>query len=282
MTEAPLLFRALRLVSLALIVCSVALVATAGYSGMQEFQALSKTLSTSGSNNNPNSFTESFNGTELTLSGLVIPNNMTYPLQVQVLGTIELAGTTIGTFASPLEQIAPGQSKPLTIQAPVSLQKALTNQSVLEALLFNSSLLTLKTQIAANIVPLLGVNLSSSQSTSIPALLQGFHVTPQTPSNSSQGWALPLGISWTNPSPLGLNGAINVKVTSLPGYPGGSLPQASVPLNIVPNAQENLNPVLYFSNSQLQYLQPGSQIGLGITFSVFGANITLPETVTIP
>ena len=176
MTEAPLISKALRLVSLALIVSTVALVAIAGYSGFQEFQALTQTLSPSSSafqGNNPSSqgLQEQFNGSTLTISGLNIPNNMSFPLDVQLAGSVELAGTNIGNFTTPNENIASGQVQPIPLSVNVDFQKALSNQSDLMLLLFNSTTLYFKTDLYASIVPLLDLNLTTSSNSSIPSIL---------------------------------------------------------------------------------------------------------------
>jgi hypothetical protein len=278
MTEAPLISKALRLLSIAVIVGMVALVASLGYSGYQEFQVLSGGFS-SGGNNNSSPFSANFTGSAVTV---VIPNNMTYPLDVQLLGSINLGGTNIGTFASPVEQILPGQSMPISVPVSLDYEKVLSNQSALNSLLFGSTSLTFATKISANIVPLVGINLSTSSSSNIPGIFANLNLSPGTLTNTSQGWSLPLGISWDNPSPVAFNGGLTVAVTSIPGYSGGSLPSASVPLDVQANEEGSATPTLLFTSNQLQYLQPGQQIGLALTFSVLGANVTVSKSVTVP
>lgn len=287
MTEAPLITRALRLASLILIVTTVALVASVGYSGFQEFQAISGTfssLSSSGGNNSTNIF--NFNGSSLTISGLDIPNNMTYPLDLQLSGAVGLAGTSIGTFATPMYHIMPGETEPISYSFDLSdlnFSTALSNQSALTSLLFSQTSLTFRLEISASIVPILGLNVStSSLSLTIPALLGNLNFTPQTPSCSAQGCSFPVGVTWNNPSQISFNGGLTVAVTNIPGYSGGSLPSVSLPLKVQANSPGDVTPTLFFSSNQLQYLQPGQQIGLGITFSAFGVNATIPESVTVP
>lgn len=277
--------------SLALIVSTVALVASAGYSGLQEFQALSGTFSQQsqmGNNNNNNSSNSQssqflqFNGTELSLE---IPNNMSFPLTIQLSGLVGLAGTTIGNFTSPLQSIPPGKTMPVSLDmASLNYQKVLSNQSALDSLLFNSAPLTFSIKISANIVPLVGLNLTTSQNTTMPAILGGLNINPGSPNCTINGCTLPVGISWSNPSPISFSGNVTVAITSLPGSSSSSsLPKASLPLSVTAGSPGNVTANLFFSSSQFQpqNFTPGSQIGLGITFSVFGANVTIPESVTI-
>lgn len=294
MSEAPLISKALRLVSLALIVSTVALVAAAGYSGLQEYQVLSGAFSQHssqmGNNNNSNSSNMQsssqflqFNGTELSLN---IPNNMTFPLTIQLSGLVGLAGTIIGNFSTPQESILPGHIVPISLNmASLDYQKVLSNQTALDSLLFNSAPLTFSIGISANIVPLLGLNLTTTQNTTMPAILGGLNLNPGTPNCTSNGCNLPVGISWNNPSPISFSGNVGVAVTSLPGSTSSSsLPSASIPLNVTAGSPGDVTANLFFSSSnfQPQNFTPGSQIGLNVTFNAFGANVTIPESVTIP
>jgi hypothetical protein len=284
-------------VSLALIVSTIALVAAAGYSGFQEYQVLSGAVSqqssqmgnnnnndngNSSSSNSPSSQFLQFNGTELSMN---IPNNMTFPLTIQLSGLVWLAGTIIGNFSTPQQSILPGHTMPISLNmASLDYQKVLSNQSALDSLLFNSAPLTFSIGISADIVPLLGLNLTTTQNTTIPAILGGLNFNPGTPTCTSSGCNLPVGISWNNPSPISFSGNVGVAVTSLPGSTSSSLPSASIPLNVTARSPGDVTANLFFSSSdfQPQNFAPGSQIGLGITFNAFGANVTIPESVTIP
>ena len=283
MSEAPLISKALRLVSLALIVSTVALVAAAAYSGFQEFNALAGTFSSSASStgNNSSPFSEQFNGSSLLISGINIPNNMSFPLDFQLSGFVGLAGINIGNFATPVEHIMPGQTQPISLSVALDFAKALSNQSALSSLLFNSTMLTFETKISANMVPLLDLNLSSSSNTEIPAVLGNFNLNPGSPSCNLQNCSLPIAISWNNPSPIAVNGGLKVAVTQIPGV-SGPLPSASVPFNVAANAPGNETAILVFPSSEITNFSHPQQIDLGITFNAFGSNITIPESVTIP
>jgi hypothetical protein len=287
MNEAPLISKALRLVSLVLIIGTVALVATAAYSGIQEFGALTSTFSSAASqsgNNSPLSpFSEQFNGTTLLISGIRIPNNMTFPLDFQLTGFVGLAGVNIGNFATPVEQIMPGQILPVSLAVNLNFANAISNQSALTMLLFNTSSLTFHTKIAANMVPLLGLNLTSSSSTQIPGLLSNFNVSPQSPQCDilSQSCTLPVQLSWNNPSPIGLNGNVVVAVTHISGV-SGPYPNDTIPLKVSANSPGNDTANLVFPYTDLLHLQPGQQIGLEITLNAYNTKLSLPENVTIP
>lgn len=290
MAEAPLISKALRLVSLALIVSTVALVASAGYSGYQEYTALSgafSSIASSGTTTNsssPSHFSEQFNGTNLIISGLEIPNNMSYPLNVRVSGVVDLAGSTVGNFTTPMEHIAPGEAQPISLDAALDFQRALSNQSALESLLFSSSTLTFETTIYADVVPLINLNMTSSSNTTLPAVLSNFNITPSTPSCTSQGCTVPIGIAWSNPSPIGFGGNLTVAVTKIPGAAGGSpLPNATIPMDVVAGSPGAETANLFFPSGEtsLQNLSPGTVVDLGITFRAFGANATIPESLVI-
>jgi hypothetical protein len=248
MSEAPLISKALRLVSLALIIGTVALVATAGYSGYQEFGALAGTFSSSSSQgNNSSPFSEQF----------------------------------IGNFATPVEHIMPGQTQPISISVALDFANALSNATALSLLLFNSSMLTFQTKVSADMVPLVGLNLSSSSNTQIPSILGNFNLSPGSSSCNLQNCSVPIGISWNNPSPIALNGALKVAVTQIPGV-SGPLPNATVPFNVVANGPGNETANLVFPTSEIASFSHPQQVDLDVTFSAFGANVTIPESVTIP
>lgn len=283
MSEAPLISKALRLVSLALIIGTVALVATAGYSGYQEFNTLAGTFSSSSSNggNNSTPFSEQFIGNTLVISGINIPNNMSFPLDFQLSGIVGLAGVNIGNFATPVEHIMPGQTQPISISVALDFANALSNPAALSSLLFNSTALTFQTKVSANMVPLLGLNLSSSSSAQIPSILGNFNLSPGSASCNIQNCSLPIGISWNNPSPIALIGGLKVAVTQIPGV-SGPLPNATVPFDVVANGPGNETATLVFPASEVASFSHPQQVDLGITFNAFGANVTLPESVTIP
>jgi hypothetical protein len=295
MSEAPLITKALRLVSLALIVGTIALVAAVGYSGVQEIGALTSAFSPS-SSSSPSSLTspqsgngsssstlsEQLNGTTLLISGIRIPNNMTFPLDFQLSGYVGLAGVNIGNFATPLEEIMPGQTLPVSLAVGLDFAKALSNQTALDSLLFNSTKLTFHTEITANMVPLLRLNLSSSSVTQVPAILGNFNVSPGSPSCAlQQNCTVPIQLSWNNPSPIGLNGALRLSVTRIPGL-SGPYPNATVPFNVIAGSPGNETAKLVFSWNDASHLQPGEQIGLLITFNAYNTSFSLPENVTIP
>ena len=282
MSEAPLISKALRLVSLALIIGTVALVATAGYSGYQEFGALAGTFSSpSSQGNNSSPFSEQFIGNTLVISGINIPNNMSFPLDFQLSGIVGLAGVNIGNFATPVEHIMPGQTQPISISVALDFANALSNATALSLLLFNSSTLTFQTKVSADMVPLLGLNLSSSTNTQIPSILGNFNLSTGSSSCNSQNCSVPIGISWNNPSPIALNGALKVSVTQIPGVTG-PLPNATVPFNVVANGPGNETASLVFPTSEIASFSHPQQVDLDVTFSAFGANVTVPESVTIP
>jgi hypothetical protein len=282
MSEAPLISKALRLVSLALIIGTVALVATAGYSGYQEFGALAGTFSSSSSQgNNASAFSEQFIGNTLVISGINIPNNMSFPLDFQLSGIVGLAGVNIGNFATPVEHIMPGQTQPISISVALDFANALSNATALSLLLFNSSTMTFQTKVSADMVPLVGLNLSSSSNTQIPSILGNFNLSPGSSSCNSQNCSVPIGISWNNPSPIALNGALKVAVTQIPGVKG-PLPNATVPFNVIANGPGNETASLVFPTSEIASFSHPQQVDLNVTFSAFGANVTVPESVTIP
>jgi hypothetical protein len=282
MSEAPLISKALRLLSLALIVGTVALVATVAYSGMQEFGALAGTFSSAssgvGGNNGSTPFTEQFNGSTLLISGINVPNNMSFPLDFQLSGFVGLGGIVIGNFSTPVEHIMPGQTAPISIAVPLNYTKALSNQSALTSLLLNSMTLTFETKVTSNIVPLLGLNLTSSQNTKLPPVLGNFNLNPGSACYNCQNCSLPIGISWNNPSPISFNGEMNVNVTQIQGV-SGPYPSASISFAVKGGSPGSATPTLVFPCADAQ---PGQQIGLAITFNAFGTYVTLPENVTIP
>src|SRR5579872_199248 len=179
-SEAPLISKALRLASVVIIVAVVALAASVAYSGFQEYKILGSAFSSQGSQQG-NGIQMSMNGSELSLSGLSIPNNMTYPLSLQLRGTISLAGVSISSFNSPMQVIMPGQTGQLQVSANVNFSKVLSNSSAVSLMLQEPVKLATSLSIYAAIDPVANLNVTRMDNSTIGPVLGQFSVTPETP-----------------------------------------------------------------------------------------------------
>jgi hypothetical protein len=283
-SEAPFILKALRLVSIVVIVAVVALAASAGYSAYQEYRALSGTLSQGqqgSSNGNNKLLSESFNGTDLILNGITIPNNMSYPLGLQLTGTIQLAQTNVCNFASVPLTIPPGESKALQVVAPVNFSRILANPKALNSLLMQPGNFATNITILASIAPLLVLDISQSSNSTVGPILGQFSVSPQSPNFTSdhQYVILPLQVGWNNSTPLSFSGTLSAVITKMPGKSVGNYGSATSPITMTEGSNQNtLNfkiPVSEFS----MITSPHGEYDFNITVSALGTSVSIPESV---
>jgi hypothetical protein len=278
--EAPLIAKALRIVSLALIISTVALVAAVGYSAYQEYSAISKLAGS-----DFNSLNESFNGSNFTLSGLVIPNNMSFPLTVDLKGNFSLLGYEIGTFDSGSQTIAPGGQAALSLSAPLNFLALLQVKNNLQQILLSPTEITIGTTISAYAQPLIGMNITKSTTVTLPAVLSNFSASIDsggaTLSSNHQYLIVPVSLGWNNLTPITLVGGMNLTLTQIPGKQAGNYGTGGGQLLLVsgPN-QETYSlsiPVSDLSGGSL----PSGAYTLNISLNVFGQTVTFPETVNV-
>jgi hypothetical protein len=214
--EAPFISKTLRLVSLALILATVAIAGMAAYSGYEEYGALTKSVGTTSQLN------ASLNGSDLVLSGLTVPNKMTFPLSLELLGNVTMDNATIGKFDSGTYLIQPNESQAVNVTVPVSFAALLNNPNSLSQAAFNSSEISITTTLSAHVVPLLGINLTRSANSTVGPvfgdLSASLNLTGAQPSSNSKDYNVPLILTWENSSPLS-DGAVwfsaNVTSTSV-------------------------------------------------------------------
>jgi len=255
-------------VSIAVILATVAIAATAAYSGYEEYGAL--TSSVEGAS--LNQLKLAINGSTLTISGLNVPNKMTFPLTLELLGSVSLNNAPIGNFDSGAYVIQPNQSKSVNVAIPLSFADLLKNTKALQAAALNSSLLTINTTVSAHMVPLLGINITKAANATTGPILgdlsanlntSGAHLSP-----GGQTVDVPLILSWQNTSPLS-SGALwlSVNVTDIPGKPTGSYGTFSGILNFTQGQnQQSFElrlPVSDLSGTSL----PSGSYGIVIAFS---------------
>lgn len=231
--EAPFISKALKLVSLALILATVAIAATAAYSGYEEYGALRNTIERSSAGQ----LSLSINGSSLVISGLTVPNRMTFPLTLELLGNVSLDNTTVGNFDSGAYVIQPNESQSLDISVPLNFVEVLQNSNVLKQALFNSSEISITTVISAGVVPLLGINITNSANTISGPILGDLQASLNTSdvllSPDGENVQVPLLLSWQNSSPFS-TGALwmNANLTEIPGKPTGNYGSTSGLLNL--------------------------------------------------
>jgi len=85
--ETPLVSKTLSLVSFAIIIVIVALVLSGAYSGYEEYSALTGAVNpaSSSTQSSQSQLSANINGSKLTISGLNVPNRMTYPLGLALI-----------------------------------------------------------------------------------------------------------------------------------------------------------------------------------------------------
>jgi hypothetical protein len=279
--EAPLILKALKIVSFALVISTVALAGAAGYSAYKEYSAISKLAGSELGQMSAN-----FSGNVLSLSGLQIPNNMTFPLSVDLNGRIWLDGSSLARFDSGRLMIPPGQVRALSVNATLDFSQALSNRTLLEQMLLSTSTLKLETTIAANAVPLVGMNITKYANTTMPAILTNFQVhLNQSGAKLSSDYShllVPVSLNWNNPTPITLSGGLNFTLTSIPGKTAlGNYGTGGGNFTLVSGANQN-NYTLSIPVSDLSggSLQSGAY-SFEITISAFGNSVSFPETVNV-
>ena len=217
--------------SIAILLATLSIAATAAYSGYEEYGAL-----TSISSGSLNQLQLSINGSILSISGLNVPNKMTFPLTLELLGTVSLNNATIGTFDSGAYLIEPNQSQSVNVSIPLSFAGLMENSKALEAAAVNSSILSINTTVAAHMVPLLGINITKAANTTTGPILGGLsanlNASQAQLSPDGQTLSVPLILSWQNTSPLSSGSLwLSANLTGIPGKSQGNYGSTSGILN---------------------------------------------------
>lgn len=237
--EAPFISRALKLVSIVILVTTISIAATAAYSGYEEYGALTASMGAAGSGR----FVLGLNGSNLEISGLSVPNRMTFPLTLELAGNISLDNATVGVFDSGAYVIQPNQSKSISLSIPLSFDGLLKDKNALRQAVVNSSDLSITTVLSAHMVPLLGINITNSaNSTEGPILgdlTASLNASAEQLTDGGQTISIPLVLSWQNTSPL-IEGALWVQanLTQVPGKSSGNYGSTSGILNFTEGQNE--------------------------------------------
>ena len=267
--EAPFISKALKLVSLAIILATICIAVTAAYSGYEEYGALTSSLEAG----SLSKLALSLNGSNLMLSGLTVPNRMTFPLTLELLGNVSLDNATIGNFDSGNYVIQPNGSATVNVTIPLSFADLLNDSEALQKAAANSTQLSINAMVSAHIVPLLGINITKSvNSTAGPIfgdLTANLNTTGAQLSSNHQTLQMPLALSWQNSSPLA-EGTFwyRANLTDIPGKPTGDYGSASGPLNFTQGQN--------YQTVQLNL--PVSDFGKEIPSGAYTIQITLSQS----
>jgi len=277
----PMIRGALRLVEIALMIVLVAIAATAGYSGYQEYRALTSLAGTS-------NIQGSLNGTKYSITGIEVPNNMSYPLSLSILGQVSLEHSPVANFTSGKQMIQPGQTKNLSISFDLNFTKALESNSVLfQKLLFNQTKLFVNSTVQASIAPLLDLSLASSANETLGPVLQNLEVQLQSSqaqlSTNQSALLVPLAASWINNSPLSFNGTVQATLVAMPGQPLGDHGSASAAVVILSSSPGSLAMILEIPLSSLlnHSSLPSGNYEVQFTIDAYGTSAVFDRNVTI-
>jgi hypothetical protein len=232
--EAPFVTKSLKIVSLAILVATMAIAATAAYSGYEEYGALTNSVEC----NSASQLRVALNGSTMTISGLNVPNKMTFPLTLELLGNVSLDNATVGNFDSGVYVIQPNESQDINLSVPINFELLLGDAKALQEATLNSSALSITTMVSAHMVPLLGINISRSANTSAGPIFGGLNVGLNTSgarlSSDGQSVEVPMVLTWQNTSPLSSGSLwLGVNLTGIPGKSGGNYGSASGPISFV-------------------------------------------------
>jgi hypothetical protein len=233
-TETPLVSKAFKLVSFAILVAIVAITLSAAYSGYEEYNALTTAVSGGASQSK---LSASLNGSALEISGLNIPNKMTYPLSLELLGNVSINNARIGSFDSGAYVIQPGFSKDINVSVGLNFTRILSNSGAFQAALFNSSILSINSTIAARMIPLLGINITKAANSTLGPVMSNLAVNVETSqtsfSSDGQSVLVPVQITWLNQSPISARLWLNATLIQIPGHSPGRYGSASGALQLV-------------------------------------------------
>ncbi len=279
-TEAPLITRALKIVSFALILTTVSLAVSAGYSGYQEYTGLSNMALSQSSE-----LRVGFVGNDLRISGLSIPNNMSFPLKIDIAGVAGLQGATLGRFDSGAQTLAPGQVEPLNITLGLNFSRALATPTIFKQAWLNYTLFEINATIDATVPPLIGLNITKSINQTLPPVLGNLAATPLVSgvrlSSDGKSLLVPFQLNWINESPIQVKGQINVTLTNMPGRLPGSYGSGSGPFSLMTGANQfTATIVVPLSNLSQNNLPKGSYT-FNVSINALGNSVSFPATVTI-
>ena len=250
-TETPLVSRAFKLVSFAILIAIIAITLSAAYSGYEEYSALTTAVSGTQSSNQ---LSAKINGSALEISGLNVPNKMSYPLSLELLGNVSINNASIGRFDSGAYVIQPGASQNISVSIGLNFSRILSNARSFQSVLFNSSILSINSTIAARMIPLLGINISKSANSTLGPVMNNLAANLETAaatlSPDGQDVIVPVAFTWINESPIIASMWLNTTVTQIPGRAVGNYGSGSGPLSLVvgPN---NATVLVRFPSSEL-------------------------------
>ncbi len=259
-TETPLVSKAFKLVSFAILVAIIAITLSAAFSGYEEYTALTTVVSGVQSQNQLNA---KLYGSTLRISGLDVPNKMSYPLSLEMLGNVTINSAQIGKFDSGVFVIPPGASQNISVSFGLNFSRLLSNARSFQSVLFNSSILSINSTIAARMVPLLGINISKAANSTLgPAmsnLATQIESSMSTVSSDGQAIVVPIAFTWINESPIAAGLWLNTTLIQIPGKMVGSYGGGSGPLSLVVG-QNNATILVRIPADELSggSLQPGT------------------------
>jgi hypothetical protein len=226
-------------------------------------------------------------GNNLTVTGITIPNNMSYPMKIDITGIAAIEDSPIGKFDSGAHTLAPGGSIPLDIALGLNFSQALHDSSVFRKALLNGSSLLINASIDASVFPIIGLNVTQAVNQTMPAVLGNLSTTIDpskvTLSSDYTQVIVPVELSWTNGSPFQFAGNLNVVLTGIPGKPTGNYASGGGAFSLVPGPNQDTVtfkiPLSDFSGNN-NGLPKGTYI-MNISLNAFGNSLSFPESVNL-
>jgi hypothetical protein len=194
-------------VSLASIVALAAL----AYSGIALYQSFTGAV---------NSFS-AFNDSRTSLSAFNITNGGLFPTSLGISANLSINGVNHPAVAHQLE-LQPGESGTFNLSIPLSVEDAVREPGILQAVLFSGVTVNLTVGYNVALAPFLTVTAQSSQNLEVPPVVSNIDVRvgSTNPYNSTHA-EVSLIYSFSDDAPVSLNGTLGVVVTDSPS--GGRL-----------------------------------------------------------
>lgn len=208
--DAPIISKALRLVSFSLTLITIVILVTIGLSAWQVFEGF-----IASSDNLKMEQRVSSDGVDLVV-GVNLPNKGIYPLELQIVGESSVDRRVVAKSVSGPYMIQPGEKKAVEFSLPI-MKGSLSDPEFIRKLLFEDSSVTINVTTRIGFQPFAFVNFSSGFGNQGGSVFSNFSIRhEQTSRFNSTHSLMQLKVSYTNRSPIPFQGRISLNVVGTP------------------------------------------------------------------
>ena len=208
--DAPIISKALRLVSFSLTLVAIIIFVTIGYSATQVFQGV---ISSGDALKVDQRITPE--GVDLAFN-LKLPNKGVYPLELDLVGETSVDKVSIGKVVSGPHVIPPGETKQVEFVVPMRLG-SISDKEFVKKLLFQDSNIVVNITTRIGFQPFAFVNVSSGFANPVGSVFSGLKIEQErvSPFNATHS-LMELKVSYANKSPIPFLGKMTLVIVSTP------------------------------------------------------------------